>query len=51
MYDTQLERNISLTRNVTVAWPTATGWRLIGDDERAPPDWLRALPVHPGPRG
>lgn len=43
VYDTQLERNISLTRNVTVALAHGDWLAFIDDDERAPPDWLHTL--------
>jgi len=43
VYDTQLERNISLTRNVTVALAHGDWLAFIDDDERAPPDWLLTL--------
>ncbi|MCK9192794.1 MAG: glycosyltransferase, partial [Nevskia sp.] len=43
-YDIQPERNISLTRNRTVALATAGDWlAFIDDDERAPLDWLAQL--------
>ena len=43
LYDTQLERNISLTRNVTVALAHGDWLAFIDDDERAPPEWLQTL--------
>jgi succinoglycan biosynthesis protein ExoM len=43
-YDIQPERNISLTRNRTVALASAGDWlAFIDDDERAPLDWLAQL--------
>lgn len=42
-YDVQPERNISLTRNRTVARATAPWLAFIDDDERAPPEWLARL--------
>lgn len=43
VYGTQLERNISLTRNRTVALADGDWLAFIDDDERAPPDWLHGL--------
>lgn len=43
LYGTQLERNISLTRNLTVAIATGDWLAFIDDDERAPSDWLQTL--------
>ena len=43
VYGTQLERNISLTRNLTVAMATGDWLAFIDDDERAPPNWLQQL--------
>ena len=43
VYGTQLERNISLTRNLTVAMATGEWLAFIDDDERAPLNWLQQL--------
>ncbi|QEI07921.1 glycosyltransferase family 2 protein [Pigmentiphaga aceris] len=43
IYDIQPEKNISLTRNRTVALASGTWLAFIDDDERAPPDWLASL--------
>lgn len=43
VYDTQFERNISLTRNRTVALADGDWMAFIDDDERAPDDWLQGL--------
>jgi succinoglycan biosynthesis protein ExoM len=43
VYGTQLERNISLTRNRTVALADGDWLAFIDDDERAPPGWLQGL--------
>jgi succinoglycan biosynthesis protein ExoM len=43
VYDTQFERNISLTRNRTVALADGEWLAFIDDDERAPDDWLQRL--------
>jgi succinoglycan biosynthesis protein ExoM len=42
-YDVQPEKNISLTRNRTVAVASGDWLAFIDDDERAPPPWLRQL--------
>jgi succinoglycan biosynthesis protein ExoM len=42
-YDVQPERNISLTRNRTVAVASGDWVAFVDDDERAPADWLRRL--------
>jgi succinoglycan biosynthesis protein ExoM len=42
-YAIQPEKNISLTRNKTVALATGDWLAFIDDDERAPPAWLRQL--------
>ena len=43
VYDTQLERSISLTRNCTVALADGDWLAFIDDDERAPCDWLQQM--------
>lgn len=43
VYDIQPERNISKTRNRTVALAQGEWLAFIDDDERAPPFWLRKL--------
>ena len=43
IYDTQPEKNISLTRNRTVTLATGAWLAFIDDDERAPSTWLRQL--------
>ena len=43
IYEIQPEKNISLTRNRTVALASGTWLAFIDDDERAPPDWLSGL--------
>ena len=53
-YGVQPERNISLTRNETVAQSTGNWLAFIDDDERAEPDWLarlHALAVQTGADG
>jgi succinoglycan biosynthesis protein ExoM len=42
-YDVQTEKNISLTRNRTVAMASGDWMAFIDDDERAPTAWLRQL--------
>lgn len=42
-YDIQPKKNISLTRNRTVALANSDWIAFIDDDERAPPAWLRQL--------
>jgi succinoglycan biosynthesis protein ExoM len=42
-YDVQPEKNISLTRNRTVAMASGEWLAFIDDDERAPAAWLRRL--------
>jgi succinoglycan biosynthesis protein ExoM len=42
-YDVQPERNIAMTRNLTVALARGDWIAFIDDDERAPPAWLRQL--------
>jgi len=42
-YDLQTEKNISLTRNRTVAIASGEWLAFIDDDERAPAAWLRRL--------
>lgn len=42
-YSTQLQKNIALTRNQTVALASGTWLAFIDDDERAPRDWLEGL--------
>lgn len=42
-YDVQSERNISLTRNRTVAIASGDWVAFVDDDERAPATWLRRL--------
>jgi succinoglycan biosynthesis protein ExoM len=42
-YDIQPEKNISLTRNRTVALATQQWLAFVDDDERAPNDWLSRL--------
>jgi succinoglycan biosynthesis protein ExoM len=42
-YDLQTEKNISLTRNRTVAIASGDWLAFIDDDERAPAAWLRQL--------
>lgn len=42
-YDIQAQRNISLTRNRTVALAKGSWLAFIDDDERAPRAWLRQL--------
>lgn len=42
-YEIQPEKNISLTRNRSVAMATGDWIAFIDDDERAPPGWLRLL--------
>lgn len=42
-YDIQPLKNISLTRNRSVALATCEWLAFIDDDERAPPDWLWGL--------
>ncbi len=42
-YEIQPERNISLTRNRTVALATGDWLAFVDDDERAPPEWLERL--------
>lgn len=42
-YDIQPIKNISLTRNRTVALASGEWLAFIDDDERAPPGWLRRL--------
>ncbi len=42
-YEVQPEKNISLTRNRTVALATGAWLAIIDDDERAPPNWLQAM--------
>jgi succinoglycan biosynthesis protein ExoM len=43
LYDIQSEKNISLTRNRTVATANCEWLAFIDDDERAPKAWLRHL--------
>jgi len=43
IYEIQPEKNISLTRNRTVALASGRWLAFIDDDERAPPDWLSGL--------
>ncbi|WP_256977580.1 glycosyltransferase family 2 protein [Bordetella genomosp. 10] len=43
VYGVQPEKNISLTRNMTVALAQGTWLAFIDDDERAPPQWLALL--------
>ena len=40
IYDVQPQKNISLTRNLTVQHATGDWVAFIDDDERAPVDWL-----------
>lgn len=42
-YEIQPERNISLTRNRTVALAGGEWLAFVDDDERAPPEWLARL--------
>ena len=42
-YDIQPQRNIALTRNLTVAMCTGEWVAFVDDDERAPAAWLRQL--------
>jgi len=42
-YDVQPERNIALTRNLTVALADGDWLAFIDDDERAPESWLQRL--------
>lgn len=42
-YDVQPQKNISITRNRTVARATGVWLAFIDDDERAPPHWLESL--------
>lgn len=43
VYALQPEKNISLTRNMTVALATGEWLAFLDDDERAPPYWLERL--------
>ncbi len=43
LYEVQPERNISLTRNRTVALASGDWLAFVDDDERAPANWLRRL--------
>ncbi|RKP53592.1 glycosyltransferase [Pararobbsia silviterrae] len=43
VYDVQPEKNISLTRNRTIALADGAWLAFIDDDERAHPQWLEAL--------
>lgn len=43
VYDVQPEKNISLTRNRTVALAAGDWLAFVDDDERAPPAWLAQL--------
>lgn len=43
VYDTQPERNISLTRNLTVSLANGEWLAFIDDDERPPSDWLAGM--------
>jgi succinoglycan biosynthesis protein ExoM len=43
VYDVQPEKNISLTRNLTVELAQGAWLAFIDDDERAPPQWLERL--------
>lgn len=43
VYDVQPEKNISLTRNLTISLATGQWLAFVDDDERAPADWLRLL--------
>ena len=43
VYEIQPEKNISLTRNRTVALASGAWLAFIDDDERAPPHWLASL--------
>lgn len=43
VYEIQPVKNISLTRNRTVALASAAWLAFIDDDERAPPEWLASL--------
>ncbi|HEX4871861.1 MAG TPA: glycosyltransferase family 2 protein [Nevskiaceae bacterium] len=42
-YDIQPERNISLTRNRTIAHATGEWIGILDDDERVPADWLATM--------
>lgn len=42
-YAVQPQKNISLTRNLSVALATGDWLALVDDDERAPPNWLERL--------
>ena len=42
-YEVQPVKNISLTRNRTVALAEGELLAIIDDDERAPPNWLQAM--------
>ncbi|MFA7679732.1 MAG: glycosyltransferase family 2 protein [Pigmentiphaga sp.] len=43
IYDTQAVKNISLTRNATMAHATGLWLAFVDDDERVRPDWLERL--------
>ena len=43
VYGIQPERNISVTRNLTVQMSSGTWLAFVDDDERAPPEWLERL--------
>jgi succinoglycan biosynthesis protein ExoM len=43
VYDSQPERNISLTRNLTVSLAHGEWLAFIDDDERPPTDWLECM--------
>ena len=42
-YEVQPVRNISITRNRSVALATGDWLAIVDDDERAPPDWLERM--------
>lgn len=43
VYDVQPEKNISLTRNRSIARATAAWIGILDDDERVPADWLEGM--------
>jgi len=43
VYGIQPEKNIAITRNMTIAKATCFWVALVDDDERAPPEWLARL--------